>query len=190
MYIREGDISAEAQHFLDYMFLPRSQGIIGEYVSPLMPEAGAFELEFFFGDVQRGSVQFREDVEDDIVLYLPPQSAEEFTVLAKNNTYHDGTFPKLSSYTGNVKTLENRGLLWVNRQSDPKTYNGLLGCNVTELRAGSIEQGDVMAFNYNGKTVTVVFDEQPDSGSSGCSGSGIGFLAAGLLAVGFHRRKS
>ncbi len=184
MFYRDGDFSAEAKAFLDYMLQPKAQRIIGGYVSALMPPARTFELAFAPKDKPEQTVRFTEDLASEQNVMFDYVDATEYVIYARNNSYVDGTLPKIVAEDGTVRNVTNGGLFIVNRKTDPKTFDGLMNCNITELRPDKIARGDVMTFNYNGCQITVRFGTSThQSGSSGCSTGAFALLLAMLPAA-------
>jgi phosphate transport system substrate-binding protein len=171
MYIREGDISAEAQDFLEYMLQPAAQKIIGAFVLPLLPPARTFE----FVIMPKGKpgleqkVSFPENVSSSRSFKIDLDSETEYIAYARNNTLHDGTYPTLKAANGTLKSIVNNGLCIVNRKTDPKTYDGLLKCNVTELIIRDVAPGDVMSFVFNGQKIDIALGSASSGGIGGCN---------------------
>ena len=99
MYIREGDISTEAQDFLKYMLQPAAQKIIGTFVQPLLPPARTFEI----GIMPKGKpqleqkVSFPENISSHKDFKINVDDENEYVVYARNNTIYNGTFPTLKT---------------------------------------------------------------------------------------------
>lgn len=191
MFYREGDLSEEAKAFLDYMLQPKAQRIIGGYVSPLLPPACTFELAFAPKGKVEQVIRVTEDITAEQNFTFLFEEAPEYALYARNNTYADATYPKIADEGGTVRNVTNGGLFIVNRASDPVSWNGLMNCNITELRPETLARGDVMTFEYNGCLITVRFgsSKYQNSGSGTCDTGAFALLPALALAVFVFRKK-
>lgn len=157
IFIREGDTSQEARAFIDYILAPKAQKIVGKYVSPVMPPAKTFEIVLSANGVDDRVVRFDEEITNNQNLRFDNFTSGGCTLYFRNNTLVDGTYPVIENASGETRTLVNNGLFIINRRGDPSASYGLRNCNITEIAALLIEEGDVMTFAYNGHTISIQF---------------------------------
>ena len=175
LFYREGDLSQEAQRYIDYMLSPVGQRIVGQYVLPLLPPAKTFELVFAPNGAAEQRIVFTESAIPAAVSFHHTD-ASNYTFYARNNTRYDATFPLLTTVKQEKRNLVNEGYYSVLKQGiSGKTQDKLVAGDITELSVTGGSNGlvstDVMTFTINGKTVTATFNKgnTETSGSSGCN---------------------
>ena len=176
LFYREGDLSQEAQRYVDYMLSPAGQRIVGQYVLPLLPPAKTFELVFAPKGAAEQRVVFTEGGIPSTVSFQYTD-ASSYTFYARNNTRYDATFPLLTTAAQGRRNLVNEGYYSVLKPgSTGKTQDKLVAGDITELSvtggSSGLASADVMTFAINGKTVTATFTKgsmDETSGSSGCN---------------------
>lgn len=193
LFYREGDLSQEAQRYIDYMLSPVGQRIVGQYVLPLLPPAKTFELVFAPNGAEEQRIVFTESAIPAAVSFHHTD-ASNYTFYARNNTRYDATFPLLTTVKQEKRNLVNEGYYSVLKQGiSGKTQDKLVAGDITELSVTGGSNGlvstDVMTFTINGKTVTATFNKgnTETSGSSGCNTAL--FPALALLPVFFLLRR-
>lgn len=180
LFYREGDISQEAQRYIDYMLSPAGQKIVGQYVLPLLPPAKTFELVFAPKGAAEQRVVFTEGAIIPSTVSFYRTDASSYTFYARNNTRHDATFPQLTTVAQGKRNITNEGYYSTFKPGTvKKTQDKLAAGDITEFSvaggSSGLESTDVMTFEINGKTVTATFSqssstqETTDSGSSGCN---------------------
>ena len=187
-FVRQGAISKDAQDFINFFVGPEGQRVVGKFVSPVMPPAKMFELSFSPNGKEEQTVGFSETLDRDVVLSFSYHDAPSFTFLAKNNTYHDASFPIIESTSGEVRPITNKGVFMTLSPLEPTGTNKLANCNVSEFTVPGGEKGlmasDKLTFHYNGQKITVLFQKQENSDSGSCNALNISSLVV-LLAPGF-----
>lgn len=163
IFIREGDTSSEALAFIDYFLAPKAQKIVGKYVSPVMPPAKVFEIALSSDRADDNVVRFSEGITNDQNLRFDNFTSGGCTIYFRNNTLVDGSYPVIKNAVGEERVLINQGLFIINRPSDASVCNELRNCNITEVEASLIEEGDIMTFVYNGHTISIRFCGPADS---------------------------